>query len=64
MVLFDFLKGSKTKQPEYDYLEDDEDDEDSEEYISVWDAAQIWACSGMDEDNTFGYTEVELRNAL
>ena len=41
-----------------------EDDDDDSEGISVYDAADIWLSSGMDEDNTFGYTEDELRNAL
>lgn len=36
-------------------------DDDS---LSVYDAAQIWASNGMDEDYTFGYSEDELRDAL
>ncbi len=36
----------------------------SGENLSVWDAADIWLSSGMDEDYMFGYTEEELRNAL
>ena len=39
---------------------DDEDDE----RISVYDAAEIWRDSGMDEDETYGYSEDELRAAL
>jgi hypothetical protein len=44
---------------------DEEDDagEETEETLSVWDAADIWLSSGMDEDYTFGYTEDELRRA-
>lgn len=38
-------------------------DEDSEG-LSVYDAAEIWLSSGMDEDQTFGYSEDELRDAL
>lgn len=38
----------------------DEDDES----LCVWDAADIWMCSGYDEDYMFGYTEEELRKAL
>ena len=37
--------------------------EDSER-ISVWDAADIWASSGKDEDYMFGYTREELEEAL
>jgi len=42
----------------------DEDDNENEERISVWDAAQIWASNGKDEDYTFGYNEEELEDAL
>lgn len=38
--------------------------EDSEEGISVYDAADIWASHGKDEDYTFGYSEEELEAAL
>lgn len=41
----------------------DEDDE-SEESLSVYEAAEIWASHGKDEDYTFGYTEEELEDAL
>lgn len=34
------------------------------ESLSVYDAADIWMSSGMDEDYMFGYSEDELRNAL
>lgn len=44
-------------------LDDDSDDDDSEA-ISVWDAAEIWASNGKDEDYTFGYSEDELEDAL
>jgi predicted RNA-binding Zn-ribbon protein involved in translation (DUF1610 family) len=37
---------------------------DEEEYISVYDAAEIWASNGKDEDYTFGYTEEELEDAF
>lgn len=40
-----------------------EDDADNEA-ISVYDAAQIWASHGKDEDYMFGYSEDELENAL
>lgn len=35
-----------------------------DERISVWDAADIWASNGKDEDYTFGYSEEELEEAL
>jgi hypothetical protein len=40
------------------------DDDDDDESISVYDAAQIWASHGKDEDYTFGYSEHELNRAL
>ena len=43
---------------------DDFKEYDDGEAINVWDAADIWMSSGMDEDYTFGYTEDELKNAL
>lgn len=43
-------------------LDDNDDDED--ERISVHDAAELWRDSGMDEDETYGYSEDELRAAL
>lgn len=39
-------------------------DDDSDERISVYDAAEIWRDSGKDEDSMFGYTEDELNDAL
>ncbi|NKX56012.1 hypothetical protein [Arthrobacter mobilis] len=39
------------------------DEEDEGEAISVYDAADIWRSSGMDEDYTFGYSEDELGRA-
>lgn len=41
-----------------------EPDFTDEEYISVYDAAEIWRDSGKDEDSMFGYTEAELEDAL
>ena len=57
----------ETEEDHQDYLEmmeEDNYDEDDEESISVYEAAEIWASRGMDEDYMFGYTEEELRNAL
>lgn len=41
----------------YDY-------DDDSEALDVYEAADIWRCSGEDEDYTFGFTEDELRRAL
>lgn len=41
-----------------DYFEDDDNG------ISVYEAAEIWASSGKDEDNMFGYSREELEDAL
>lgn len=49
---------------EYDDDIYEEDDEDSEERLSVSDAALIWASNGKDEDYMFGYSEEELEDAL
>lgn len=43
---------------------DDDDDLDESESLSVYEAAQIWASNGKDEDYTFGYSEEELEDAL
>ena len=47
-----------------DNILDDDDDDDDGERLSVWDAADIWASYGKDEDYMFGYTEEELEDAL
>lgn len=41
----------------YDY-------DDDSEALDVYEAADIWRCSGEDEDYMFGFTEDELRRAL
>ena len=46
---------------EYD---DGYDGDETGERLSVWDAAEIWASNGKDEDYTFGYSEEELEDAL
>lgn len=48
----------------FTWHDDDYDDVDSDESLSVYDAALIWASHGKDEDYTFGYTEEELEDAL
>ena len=45
-------------------FDDDYEDDDDSERLSVWEAAEIWASNGKDEDYMFGYTEEELENAL
>ena len=42
----------------------DEDNDDNSERISVYEAAELWRDSGMDEDEMYGYSEEELREAL
>ncbi|MBO4877652.1 MAG: hypothetical protein J5501_06590 [Ruminococcus sp.] len=40
------------------------EEDDNEEGIDVYEAAQIWASNGKDEDYTFGYSVSELEDAL
>lgn len=40
------------------------DDDGDNESLSVYEAAEIWASHGKDEDYMFGYTEEELEDAL
>lgn len=47
-----------------DSLADEDDETESEDSISVYDAALIWISNGKDEDYMFGYTEEELEAAL
>ena len=42
----------------------DDDDDDDSESLSVYEAAEIWASHGKDEDYMFGYSEEELEDAL
>lgn len=53
---------SSSEKVYFDY--EIEEDEDDGETLSVWDAADIWASNGKDEDYTFGYSEEELEDAL
>ncbi len=46
------------------YCASEDYENDDDENISVYDAAQIWASHGKDEDYTFGYSEDELEEAL
>jgi uncharacterized Zn ribbon protein len=48
---------------EFDFSEEDEDD-DFGESLSVYEAADIYASNGKDEDYMFGYSEEELEDAL
>lgn len=45
-------------------LDDDDNSNDDSEALSVYEAAQIWASHGKDEDYMFGYSEDELEDAL
>lgn len=45
-------------------LDYDNEDNDNDESLSVYEAAEIWASHGKDEDYMFGYTEKELEDAL
>lgn len=49
---------------EEDDFDDSADDNVDEESLSVYDAAEIWASHGKDEDYTYGYSEDELEDAL
>lgn len=40
------------------------DDNIDDESLSVWEAADIWASNGKDEDYMFGYSYEELEDAL
>lgn len=42
----------------------DYDDDNECESLSVYEAAEIWASYGKDEDYMFGFTEEELERAL
>ena len=42
----------------------EDDDDETAESLSVYEAAEIWASYGKDEDYMFGYTEKELEDAL
>lgn len=46
------------------YHDSEYDENVSDEALSVYDAALIWASYGKDEDYMFGYTEDELEDAL
>lgn len=48
----------------FEYHDDDYDEEDTGEGLSVFDAALIWRSHGRDEDYMFGYSEIELEEAL
>jgi hypothetical protein len=67
MSLFDIFRRKKDKNTlDYDMTDDYDDymDDEEGEMISIYDAADIWASNGKDEDYTFGYSEEELEDAL
>ncbi|KJL17730.1 hypothetical protein RN50_02829 [Microbacterium foliorum] len=45
-------------------LDDEEGTDRSDESLSVYEAADIWASHGKDEEYAFGYSEAELEEAL
>ena len=52
------------RRKEEPVFEPDNENEDDGERLSVWDAAEIWASNGKDEDYMFGYTEEEMEACL
>ncbi|MCQ1945511.1 MULTISPECIES: hypothetical protein [unclassified Arthrobacter] len=48
----------------YGLDDDDDDSDDDSETLNVYEAAQIWASNGKDEDYMFGYSWTELEAAL
>lgn len=60
MGLFNIFKRGRQDDNCYDY----EEEYESDETLSVYDAAEMWLSSGKDEDYMFGYTEEELERAL
>lgn len=59
-----FKKSHDDEKADYGDIPNYEDDEEFEDGLSVYDAAEIWASNGKDEDFTFGYSEEELESAL
>jgi hypothetical protein len=59
MGFFDIFKG-KSREEDNTW----EEDEDGSDSLNVYDAADIWASHGKDEDYMFGYTEEELEDAF
>ena len=47
-----------------DEIDEIDDIEELDESLSVYEAAEIWASHGKDEDYMFGYSEEELEEAL
>ncbi len=58
------LNNESDKSKEIDDIGDMDDIEEFDESLSVYEAAEIWASNGKDEDYMFGYTEEELEDAL
>ncbi len=57
-IPFSLLNDENEESEELDEMEE------FEEPLSVYEAAEIWAAHGKDEDYMFGYTEEELEDAL
>lgn len=58
------INDNKGAEDMKDYIGCDDNYDDDDEGLSVYEAAEIWASNGMDEDYMFGYTEEELEEAL
>ena len=58
VVPYSLLNDESEESEEFDELEE------FDEPLSVYEAAEIWASHGKDEDYMFGYTEEELEDAL
>lgn len=51
-------------EEEMDDQDEFEDEDNDGESLSVYDAADIWASHGKDEDYMFGFSKEELEDAL
>ena len=59
-----FFRGNDNKTTGIKEILVDYDDDGNGERLSVYEAAEIWASKGKDEDYMFGYSEDELEDAL
>ena len=64
VIPFGVLDNESDESKELDEFDDIDDIDEIDESLSVYEAAEIWASHGKDEDYMFGYTEEELEGAL
>ncbi len=68
VALIHHFKKGENKEESGVFQETDDMDYEYNEYVdeslSAYDAALIWASSGMDEDYMFGYSENQLKRYL